>query len=107
MNLRIFFTIFCPECGKSFETIRGLSLHFRRHLSPYCPICKENFKSIKAHIRQRDDPAHRLLFSLINSEYDENEIDFEATLSSRGDALSIFSNPEKIREKIVKEVVVR
>lgn len=88
-------SIFCPECGRRFESLRGLVLHFRKHISPYCPVCKENFKNIRSHIRQRNDPAHKLLYALI-TESDDVEINVNATLSDRENARQVFYKPELI-----------
>nr|WP_176579824.1 hypothetical protein [Acidianus hospitalis] len=58
----------CPSCGKRFETLKDLKIHFKKHDASYCPICRKNYKKPSEHYikhyQKTKDERHLVLYYL-------------------------------------------
>jgi hypothetical protein len=58
----------CPVCCKKFEKLKDLKIHFKRHDTSYCPLCRKNYRNPSEHYvkhyQKTKDERHLVLYYL-------------------------------------------
>ena len=59
-------TLYCPFCGRTFDSAMALKLHVKAHhpVDDYCPICNKKFKKPVVHFQYLApyDKYHAILY---------------------------------------------
>jgi len=67
---------YCPCCGKRFEQIGNLKLHYQiSHDLNYCPICKKKYKSVAKHsqmVFERKNCCEHAILYWLSAKYDRS-----------------------------------